>query len=165
MKASARLRCRANCDGWPFENVPICRYNGWPRGNMQFEDQVMAITNLQRVEILRACCCIASADGETTDDERAGLKKLALTMGVGDASLQAMIDRATRDPEFYKAQFGVLRDEPINTLRILIESAMANGQIKQPELAVLKGLAERLGISDDDFQRTLREELERGRAG
>ncbi len=110
------------------------------------------MTNLQKVEILRASCCVASADGETTPDERARLKSLADAMGVGDASLQAMIDRATRDPEFYKTQFGMLRDEPLKTLDILIESALANGQIKPSELEVLKKLADRLSISDSDFR-------------
>ncbi len=112
----------------------------------------MKMTNLQRVEILRASCCIANADGETTTEERQQLQRLADALGVGDASLQAMMDRAQSDPEFYKSQFGVLRAEPLRSLDVLLETVMANGEIKESEFDVLKGLAERLGIGESDFR-------------
>jgi uncharacterized tellurite resistance protein B-like protein len=112
----------------------------------------MKMTNLQRVEILRASCCIASADGETTTEERVQLKKLAHELGVGEASMQAMIDRAQRDPEFYKTQFGVLRAEPVKTIDVLMDSVLANGEIKDPEMKVLRSLADRLGVSESDFR-------------
>ncbi len=124
----------------------------------------MKMTNLQRVEILRASCCIASADGETTDAERTQLEKLAKTMGVGDASLQAMINRAQTDPAFYKMQFGLLRAEPLKTMEILMETVLANGEIKESEFGVLKGLAERLGIGESDFREQIRLAMDRRNA-
>ena len=117
----------------------------------------MKMTNLQRVEILRASCCIASADGDTSETERLQLEKLAQELGVGDASLQAMIDRAQSDPEFYKVQFGVLRAEPVKSLDTLLETLVANGEIKESELTVLQGLADRLGIDETTFQQRLQE--------
>ena len=67
----------------------------------------MRMTPTQRVEILRACCCIAGADGETTPDELAQIKQLAEAEGVGEASLNAMIERAEKDPDFFKQQFKI----------------------------------------------------------
>ncbi len=125
----------------------------------------MNMTNLQRVEILRASCCIASADGEVSEPELAQLKKLAHALGVGDASLTAMMNRAKRDPDFYKTQFGVLRDEPVRTIDILLESVLANGDVNEPEFVVLKALAERLGVKDDEFRERISLAVAKHKAG
>lgn len=125
----------------------------------------MSMTNLQRVEILRASCCIASADGEISEPELAQLKKLAHALGVGDASLNAMMSRAQRDPDFYKTQFGVLRDEPIMTVDILLESVLADGEVREPEFNMLKALAERLGVSDEDFRERISLAVEKRKSG
>jgi uncharacterized tellurite resistance protein B-like protein len=119
----------------------------------------MRMTNLQRVEILRASCCIAHADGEVSAAELQQLKKIAHAMGVGDASLQAMMDRAGRDPEFYKTQFGVLRDEPLVTIDILMDCVLADGEFRESELGILKALAERLGVADKAFQEQVRQSI------
>ena len=125
----------------------------------------MSMTNLQRVEILRASCCIASADGEISEAELAQLKKLAHALGVGDASLNAMMSRAQRDPDFYKTQFGVLRDEPIMTVDILLESVLADGEVREAEFNILKALAERLGVSDEDFRERVDQAVEKRKSG
>lgn len=119
------------------------------------------MTNLQRVEILRASCCIAAADGDISDDELVQLRKLAHELGVGEASLTAMIERARRDPEFYKVQFGVLRDEPLQTLDTLLDCVLANHEVKESEFEVLKGLAVRLGIQTEDFKSRVKDALAR----
>lgn len=112
----------------------------------------MSMTPTQQVEILRASCCIAGADGETTPDEMEHLKRLAEGVGVGQASLNAMIERAEKDPEFYQQQFNVLKAEPMQCLDVLIQVTMANGAVKESEFEVLKGLANQLEISPDDFR-------------
>ena len=112
----------------------------------------MTMTPAQRVEILRACCCIAGADGEATGAEREHLVQLADNLGVGDASLNAMIDRAEKDPDFYQQQFRILKDDPLECMDTMLKVLTANGSIKDSELTVLKGLAGILGISDEDFQ-------------
>ena len=112
----------------------------------------MSMTPAQRVEILRASCCVAAADGTTTAEEKSQLDKLADALGVGDASLTAMIERAERDSDFYKQQFGILKADPLECLDVLLESAVANGKIKESEFDVLKGLANQLEISEEDFR-------------
>ncbi len=112
----------------------------------------MTMTPMQRVEILRASCCIAGADGETTSDEMAHLRSLADSVGVGDASLTAMIERAERDPEFFQQQFRVLKEEPLTCLEVLIQTTLANGSVKESEFEILKGLATMLNIGDEDFR-------------
>lgn len=113
------------------------------------------MTKAQLVEVLRACCCVAAADGETSPDEMAHLQRLADDQGVGSASLTAMIDRAERDPDFYKQQFNILKDEPLVCLDSILELCMANGTIKESEFNVLKGLAEILEVNDEDFRKKL----------
>jgi len=110
------------------------------------------MTPTQRVEILRACCCVAGADGETTENELQHIKRLAEGVGVGDASLNAMIARAERDQEFFKQQFNILKADPLECLDALLQVTVANGQVKESEFEILKGLANQLEISEDDFR-------------
>lgn len=119
----------------------------------------MAITNMQRIEIVRACCCVASADGVVTAEERAHLEKLAGSIGIGSASLNAMVDRAQRDKEFYRQQFGTLRDDPLVTLDILLDAAQAAGPVTESELKMLWALANQLGISQQDFSQRVEQAL------
>ena len=55
---------------------------------------------MRQVAILRAACCVAGADGHTSDAEQRVVKRLADEAGVGDASLEAMIERFPKDLEF-----------------------------------------------------------------
>ena len=112
----------------------------------------MSMTPTQRVEILRASCCIAGADGETTPDELEQIRKLAEAEGVGEASLDAMIQRAESDPEFYKQQFKILKADPLECLDVLLQVSVANGTLKESEFEVLKGLASQLAIGEEDFR-------------
>ena len=112
----------------------------------------MRMTPTQRVEILRACCCIAGADGETTPYELAQIKQLAEAEGVGEASLNAMIERAEKDPDFFKQQFTILKSEPLICLDALLRTCIANGLFKKSEYRVLKGLAQQLEIDSSEFK-------------
>ena len=119
----------------------------------------MSMTPTQRVEILRASCCIAGADGTATPDELQHIYKLANAVGVGEASLNAMLKRAESDPNFFRQQFNVLKAEPLQCLDVLLQVAGANGQLKESELRVLRGLASQLEISDDVFQQRLAQSI------
>lgn len=104
-----------------------------------------------KVEILTACCCIAGADGDTSENEARLLNRMAKEIGVGQASLGAMIDRAETDPEFYQQHFTVLKAEPTATLAILFQVALADGALDERENGVLYSLAKNLGVPDEVY--------------
>lgn len=113
------------------------------------------MTPADKVEILRACCCVAGADQSIDPNESTLLNKLAREIGVGRASLGAMIDRGSNDPEFHKQQFKILRSDPDRAIATLIEVAMADGTISAAEEIVLRNLAANLQIADDQLNRLL----------
>ena len=88
---------------------------------------------MHKVEILRAACCIAGADGEASEGELRLLKQLADQIGVGQASLDAMVDRSVRDPSFCNEQFQLLKTKPDKTLKILLKVAMSDRELEDAE--------------------------------
>lgn len=113
------------------------------------------MSGMVKVEVLRAACCIAGADGESTEQERELLNRLAKETGVGLASLEAMVSRACSDKNFCQEQFRVLRAEPQEAMAILLDVAMADGVVDDNEAAILKLFAEKLSVPADIFQALL----------
>lgn len=113
------------------------------------------MTPMQKVDVLRAACCVAGIDGTPTDSERKVIDKLAADVGVGRASLEAMIDRGATDPNFHEEQFRVLRADPQQSIAALLEVAMADGKLTENETAVLHALAGKLGIPDGTFTKLI----------
>ena len=109
------------------------------------------MSSMVQVEVLRAACCIAGADGNTTDAERELLNRLAKQTGVGLASLEAMVSRACEDPNFCNEQVRVLKAEPKDAMAILLEVAMADGVIDENETEILKVFAEKLAVPPEVF--------------
>ena len=118
------------------------------------------MTPTQKVEVLRACCCVAGASGGATDRENVIVKRLAGEVGVGRASLNAMIDRAESDPEFYKEKFRVLKGDPQETMVLLLQVAMADGVIEDSETKVLRELAANLEVPTPVFEELLTKAIE-----
>lgn len=110
---------------------------------------------MEKVEILRACCCVTGAGGTTTAQERAVLKKLAGQIGVGQASLEAMISRGETDPDFFREQFQVLKSDAQQTMTILIEAAICDGELTSDESTMLRELSGNLGMTPQDFQQLI----------
>ena len=113
------------------------------------------MSGMIKVEILRAACCVAGANGESSDAEREMLDRLARDAGVGLASLEAMISRACSDQNFCNEQFRVLKADPKDAVSALLEVAMADGTIEDSEAAILKILAGRLDVGDQVFDALL----------
>ncbi len=109
-----------------------------------------------KVEILRAACCIAGLDGGVCQDELNLLRRLAADIGVGQASLDAMINRAESDRDFYQELFRYLSSEPDETLKILFRIAIADRDLNTNESVVLHDFAKRLGVSDERYDELLR---------
>ncbi len=115
---------------------------------------------MRKVEVLRAACCVAGVDGATSDAERRVLQRLADEVGVGEASLRAMIERAEEDRSFFEQQFKVLKAEPKATMQLLFRVAVADGDLKRSEATVLKGLATRLDVTPEQFDSWLKQAIE-----
>lgn len=109
------------------------------------------MTPAEKVALLRAACCVAGIDKEISAPEEAVIRRLASDVGVGAASLQAMMDRATSDQEFYKEQFNAFSN-PQQTMAGLLEVAVVDGQVSDAEVGVLSELASRLDVDPSVFQ-------------
>lgn len=115
------------------------------------------MTPMQKVDILRAACCIAGCDGEITVSEQSVISRLAAGVGVGKASLDAMVDRALRDTDFHKEQFRVLKADPQESFAALLEVALVDGQVGPEESVVLKSFAEKLEVPEAVFEQVMTE--------
>ena len=113
------------------------------------------MTPTQKIDLLRAACCVSAADGEPKDAELAVIAKLVKETGVGRASMDAIMDRAKRDKNFCDEQFRVLNSDPAESMTFLIEVAMSDGQLTDAEVEVLGRLAKSLEVPDDIFQKLI----------
>ena len=110
------------------------------------------MTAMAQVEILRAACCIAGADEKVDEKERQMLNHLASRVGVGEASLNAMILRAETEPDFFQTQFQVLKSNPDSTIRILFQVAASDGAVEPNQVEMLKHFADRLDMDENAFR-------------
>jgi len=112
-------------------------------------------TTMGQVEVLRAACCVAGLDQQIDDAEYELLQQLATKIGVGRASLAAMIDRARTDPDFYQKQFNFIQTNPTHTMTVLFAVATADHKLTPDERIILHHFAERLEMSNADFDALL----------
>lgn len=108
--------------------------------------------SFEKLEILRAVVCVAGSDGEVSDSERQLIDKLCDEIGVGQASREAMIDRAVSDSDFHEQMFRVLKTEPDQTMLTVFHVAMVDGKLEDRELFVLKNYALKLGLDESTFE-------------
>ena len=118
------------------------------------------LEGMQKVEVLRAACCVAGADGKTSKVEAEVLQKIAFEAGVGAASLEAMVERAETNETFYKEQFRVLKADPQQTMQLLFRLAIKDGKLSKSEAIVLERLAGRLGVTRRRFDHWMKQTLE-----
>ena len=114
---------------------------------------------MRQVDILRAACCVAGADGHITEAEQQIIKRLAGEAGVGAASLSAMIERAVTDERYYADQFRVLYVDPRETMQLLFRVAVVDGVLDKEEAVVLKRLAQRLEVPPARFDAWLKQAI------
>ena len=117
----------------------------------------MALSPIEEVEILRASCCVAGADGDCSESEFKVLRRLADNVGVGKASFDAMVERAVTDPNFYKQQFRILKSQPRLAMSTLLEVATADNQVDVEEARILRALAENLELPSEVFNELVQE--------
>ena len=113
------------------------------------------MTPTQRIDLLRAACCVANADGNASEPEIAWVGKLIKEVGVGRASVQAMMERAKIDPAFCEDQFKILKSDPSDAMLFLLQVAMADGKLTEGEVRVLQTLANNLEVPADVFDKLI----------
>lgn len=109
------------------------------------------------VEILRAACCVAGLDGGICQDELNILQQMATDIGVGQASLNAMISRSEKDPNFYQELFKILTADAEETMKILFRVAISDSELNVNESVVLHDFARRLGVTEERYEILLKE--------
>jgi uncharacterized tellurite resistance protein B-like protein len=112
---------------------------------------------MREVEVIQAACCVAAVDGQIADIERKIIQVLADDVGVGLMSLQAMLDRAENDKDFYEEQFHILKESPLETIRLLLAIALADDDLQDGECEMIKAFSSRLGLVDEQFDKLIDE--------
>ena len=113
----------------------------------------------QERELFEAVLAIAGADGRITRSERGLLESLAERVGVGRASLAAMIDRATREPRFKSDRSLHKVSDPLKAMELLVAAARIDGEISEEERQLLVRTAEIWDIPNDDFMEAFKRGL------
>lgn len=113
------------------------------------------MTPMQKVDVLRAACCVAGIDGEIGAGEAKLINRIAREVGVGKASLEAMVQRASNDPDFHQQQFRILKSDPQHCMSVVMEVALADGEISDLESSVLQSLSENLQVPPDVFDQLI----------
>jgi len=83
------------------------------------------------------------------------VQKLIKEVGVGRASVQAMMDRAKIDPAFCEEQFKILKSDPSDAMLFLLQVAMADGKLTEGEVRVLQTLANNLEVPVEVFDKLI----------
>ncbi len=125
--------------------------------------KVRMYQSMRKVDLLRAACCVAGADGDTSDAERRALQTLADRAGIGTASLQAMIDLAESDDKFLDSQFRVAVEKPQETLKVLFKVAIIDGRLGRDEAIVLKRLAKLVSVESEQFDAWLKLSIDKAK--
>lgn len=113
--------------------------------------------SFEKLEILRAAVCVVGIDGEIHEAEAKVIDKLAGAIGVGLASREAMLARGKSDPNFCKEMFRVLKTAPKETMITMFQAAMADGELVDSEIQVLKHFAEKLGVEEPHFDKLVQQ--------
>ena len=113
-------------------------------------------TLMEQVEVLRAACCIAAADGEVSSSEMKLIHRLAHSTGVGKASREAMVEQALNNPDFLESQFRFLMHDPDRAMKILLFVAAADGEVGKEEEALVRDFAKRIHLDETRLQQLLK---------
>ncbi len=109
--------------------------------------------DLERLELLKAAMALALADRNISKSEFGVVMGLAARAGVGQVSLEAMLDKARGGDTSIADQIVMQSPESARAaLELLVAQARLDGQITEPERDILVRIATRLNISDEEFK-------------
>ena len=109
------------------------------------------MNQLEKMDLLKAALAVAMADGILTRSEKGVVEGLAKRVGVGSASLEAMMETAARDDSI--ADDILIKDKATahTAFELLVAQARIDGEISLSERELLVRIAKSLKISDVDF--------------
>lgn len=111
---------------------------------------------MEELELLRAACCIAGADGTISDRERESLQKMATEVGVGAASFRAMTELAETDPKFREDQLGMVHANPERSFETLYRISRRDPEVPAAERDLLIRFGRKLGLDLDEMNEVIR---------
>ncbi|MBN1346050.1 MAG: hypothetical protein JXQ73_25405 [Phycisphaerae bacterium] len=103
------------------------------------------------LELLNAALALAMVDGDFSSAEKGIIQGLAARAGVGQVSLQAMMDRAQRDPDMHKDLHIRSGGKARKIMEFLVAQARIDGEITNEERDMLVKICLQLGIDTDEF--------------
>ncbi len=108
----------------------------------------------RRIDILCAAACVAAVDRTMCDEEHRILEMLARAAGLSSESLDAIIERALHDEDYYAQQMRMLHDRPVEVVALLLVVARADGGVSLDERVLIRFFAGKLGMSESAFARS-----------
>ncbi len=105
----------------------------------------------EETNLLKAVLTLAMVDGKMSAAEKGIIGSLAARIGVGQVSLAAMIDRATRDPHSVDDLRIADPQKARQALELLVAQARIDGDISDAERALLVRIAQALQVPTEEF--------------
>ena len=106
---------------------------------------------LEKMDLLKAALAVAMADGVLTRSEKGVVEGLAARIGVGKASLDAMLEAAEQDKSIADNMFIKDKEKAHTAFELLVAQARIDGEIGKNERELTVRIAKSLKISDEDF--------------
>ena len=108
--------------------------------------------DIERMELFKAALAIAVADGEVRRSEKGVLEGLAVRVGVGRASFDAMLEAAQQTQAFADNILFRSKKDARKALELLVAQARIDGEISESERNLLVRIASRLELTGAEFQ-------------
>ena len=107
---------------------------------------------MEDLELLKAALVVAVADGEIRRSEMGVVQGLAERIGVGRASLEAMIEAAEQDDSIADNILIRSKERAHTAFELLVAQARIDSEISNEERSVLVRVASSLGITGNEFE-------------
>ena len=103
--------------------------------------------NIEDLELLKAALAVAVADGEIRRSEMGVVEGLAMRLGVGRASLEAMLEAAQKDNSTADNILIRSKERARRALELLVAQARIDGEISAEERNVIVRIATSLNLA------------------
>jgi len=107
----------------------------------------MTAGGMHDLELLRAGVCVAGLDGRVDEPELAVIATLVERVGVGRASLKAMIELSCSDKNLYKSQLRLAQPSPSAALEFLVKVAKADGHLTEDERVIITHFGDKMRLT------------------